>query len=121
MIIDFKILENDKIVNNIYDLQIKEKIKNNTKIIDYSIKNKDKILQNYIDYCNYKASFTKNDYCFNLFCRCFNLYKNKNKLFFDLQKIKHNIDFIEKNKKQINDYNFNKNSLYQLFLSFKNK
>lgn len=121
--IDIEKLQNDKIVDIIYDLQIQEKITQNTKIINYSDLDDNDFniaLENYFRTKNYQSKFIQNNYCFSIFCKCITLYKTKNDLYFKLQEIKHTIDFIEKNKKQLKDYNFNKNVLFEIFLAFKN-
>ena len=122
--IDFTKILNDSNINIINDLMIEEKIKKNTIIIDYNDKkHKEYILQNYIDYKNYIASFIKSNYCFNIFCRYFTLYKNNN-INLEYNAIKSKIDFLkDTNNKRLINICFNNNtmdSLYNLFLSIKN-
>lgn len=107
--IDFEKLQNDKILDTIHDLQISERVDKNTKIIDCKDFRDSKILDNYFAYKNHIASFTKKDYCFSMFCKCFRLYHNKHKLFFDIQKAITNKD---------NTYDLK--TMFLMFLAYKN-
>lgn len=106
--IDFEKLQNDKIIDNIHDLQISERVQKNTKIIDCKDFRDDTILANYFDYKNHIASFTNKDFCFSIFCKTFRLYHNKYRLFFDIQKAITNKD---------NTYDLK--DLFLMFLAYK--
>ena len=122
-IYDFDNISITKEIENIYEASIQQKIKENTKIISTNNKEyQEKILDNYCNMKNYKASFIKSDFCFNVFLRFFRLYKENN-INLDLNKILHYRDFLENNKKQIIDYDFkgeNLKQLKQLFERLKN-
>lgn len=107
--IDFEKLQNDKIVDIIYDLQINERVRKNTQIIDCKDFRDDKILSNYFDYKNYEASFINKSFCFSIFCKTFRLYHNKYKLFFDIQKTITN----KENK-------YDLKTMFLMFLAYKN-
>lgn len=121
--IDFNKILNDDNINIINDLMIEEKIKKNTNIISYNDKNNDILIDNYCNYMNYKASFIKTNFCFNVFCRYFTLYKNNN-INLEYNKIKSKIDFLkDDNNKRLINCSFTNNtidSLYKLFLAIKN-
>lgn len=120
---DFTKDDNNIFLEKINDAIIQENLQKNTKIIIANDKNNNILIGNYCTYMNYKASFTKKDFCFNVFIRYFTLYKNNN-INIEYNKIKSKMDFLkdDKNKRLLNVC-FTTNtieSLYKLFLAIKN-
>ena len=122
-IYNFNNLQNDKFLDLLNDAIIQEKLQKNTKIIIANDKNNDILIDNYCNDMNYKASFTKTNFCFNVFIRYFTLYKNNN-INLEYNKIKSKIDFLkDDNNKRLINCCFNNNTkkdLYKLFLAIKN-
>lgn len=116
----------DDNLQKINDIETQKQIEKNTKIIEKTTNNKDfnedLILQNYCNMKNHYAKFIEKNYCFNIFLKVFRLYKEKN-INLEFNKNMYYKDFIEKNKRQIQDFRFNDddiNNLKTLFNLIKN-
>lgn len=123
---DFKNkLLKSKNLDNLHNIYEQEREQKRTIIVDSKMEDyESRRLDNYINYCNYKASFiNKNkNYCFWIFCKFFRLYKENN-INLDYNKIQGDIKFLNNiHNKRLHDYKFNNDdikTLYNLFNEIK--